>query len=155
LNNNIKFIKEFWGIFIEDIYKKINHMYDGEIFNDNFKNIKYTLKSLIDINTKTSYDLKEILKSVINLTNTNKNIPSKEDLNTLFHLRATILLHDIVDSMFDYLSRIKVYDEMLSENDINIIRIKKRIKEVLRNYKKDLNIFSKHTLSSCILPRIR
>lgn len=150
--SNLKTLKESLEFqhknMIDDLNKINNIRYD-----ENFNNIKDTIKELIDNNNNTSKDLKEVLKSVIYLTNTTRNIPSKNDLKILYPLRAMVLFQELTATLFDFLSKTRAEMD-LTTLDANLRILRQEIKSSITSYKTDIILLSKQTLSNIIIPDI-
>lgn len=150
ISSNLKYLKEKITTQHGDIINKLSTINPSE-YTENFNNIKNTIKNLIDNNNITSKDLKEVLKSVIYLTNTTRNIPSKNDLKILFPLRTMVLFQELINVMFEYISKNKT--EIDSNTlEINLKILRQDIRLSVSNYKKEIYQLSKQTLSNVIEP---
>lgn len=150
ISSNLKYLKETLITQHGSIINKLSTLNPSE-YTENFNNIKNTIKNLIDNNNITSKDLKEVLKSVIYLTNTTRNIPSKNDLKILFPLRTMVLFQELINVMFEYISKNKT--EIDSNTlEINLKILRQDIRLSVSNYKKEIYQLSKQTLSNVIEP---
>lgn len=150
ISNNLKYLKDTLVTQHTDMLDRLKTI-DNNAYTENFNNIKNTIKELIDNNNITSKDLKEVLKSVIFLTNTTRNIPSKNDLKLLFPLRNMVLFQELTDTMFEYISKSKT-DMDAATLEINLKIIRQSIKSSILNYKTEIYLLSKQTLSNIIEP---